>query len=196
MIRFRRGSWLAAGWAGLLLWNAGPAWAASGNADGTYTVTVTKVETTKDGTSFTTLFEGSQDINIAAANAGAVAASLASGVSLAPGTYTQVRVTIGGTLRLKGYVNNGATTIFTNGGADTAAFSTNSSAADTPGGTYAISSFAIPAANRTNTQSVTIIVPAGGSPPTARISFDTSGVITQSGGIPSVGAPSITMTSV
>jgi hypothetical protein len=60
-----------------------PAQAASGDADGTYTVTITKLELSTDGTTFVTVFEGSQAINIASANAGAVAAGLVSGVTLA-----------------------------------------------------------------------------------------------------------------
>ncbi|MBI3324887.1 MAG: hypothetical protein HYZ92_06365 [Candidatus Omnitrophica bacterium] len=174
----------------------GLAQAASGDAAGTYTVTVTKVEISKDGGStYTTLFSGSSDINIASVNAGAAAAGLVGGVILAPGTYDTIRVTIGGSLQLKGYVNNGSTTIYTNGGTDTGAFSTNTAAANTPGSDYATSTFTIPAGSRTSTSSVSIPVSPGASP-TVRVTFDTSGVITQSGGIPSVGAPSVTVTAV
>ena len=170
--------------------------AASGNADGTYTVTVTQVEVSKDGgTSYTTIFSGSQAINIASVDAGAVAASLASGAQLDVGVYTIVRVTIGSTLQLKGYVNNGATTIYTNGGSDTNGFSTNGAAANTPGSDYAVSSFTIPSANRTSSTtglSMTVTVTAG---PTVTVKFDTSSILTQAGGIPSVGAPVVTITS-
>ena len=180
------GMLLAAGWVSGVE-------AASGDAAGIYTVTVTKVEVSSDGGgTFTTIFDGSKAINIAAADAGAVAAGLASGAAVAPGTYNRVRTTIGATLLLKGYVNNGATTIYTNGGTDTGAFTTNNSAADAPGGTYTTSTFTIP--NRTSTMTVSIVVPSSGNA-TVRISFDTSGVITQSSGIPSVGAPTITVTS-
>ena len=170
--------------------------AASGNADGTYTVTVTQVEVSKDGgSSYTTIFSGSQSINIASVDAGAVAAGLASGAQLDVGVYTIVRVTIGATLQLKGYVNNGATTIYTNGGSDTNGFSTNGAAANTPGSDYAVSSFTIPAANRTSSTtglSMTVTVTTG---PTVTVKFDTSGILTQAGGIPSVGAPVVTITS-
>ena len=165
--------------------------AASGNADGTYTVTVTMVEVSKDsGTTYMTVFSGSQSINIASVSAGAVAAGLVSGVTMDVGTYDRIRVTIGSTLQLKGYVNNGATTIFTDG----STFSTNGAAADAPGGTYAVSSFAIPAGSRTSTTTVSIPVQPGGAP-TVSVAFDTSGVLTQSGGTPSVGAPTVTITS-
>lgn len=181
-------------WAGVTLcvmMRAGDAAAASGNADGTYTVTITKVEVSQDsGTTYTTIFSGSQDINIASVNAGAVAAGLANGVTVDSGTYNRVRVTIGSTLQLKGYVNNGATTIFTDG----STFSTNGAAADTPGGTYAVSTFTIPADSRVSVNTTSINIQQGGSP-TVAVAFDTSGVITQSGGTPSVGAPTVTISS-
>ncbi len=170
--------------------------AASGDADGTYQVTVTKVELSSNGGStFTTIFSGSQTINIAAVDAGAVAASLASGVALDSGTYTHVRVTLGATLLFKGYVNNGATTIYTDGGTDTGAFSTNGSAANTPGSDYAVGTITIPEANRTNTTTGLSITMRPGQSPTVQIKFDTSGVLTQSGGIPSLNPPTITITS-
>lgn len=165
--------------------------AASGNADGTYTVTVTMVEMSKDsGATYTTVFSGSQSINIASVSAGSVAAGLVSGVTMDAGTYDRVRVTLGSTLQLKGYVNNGGTTIYTDG----STFSTNGAAADTPGGAYAISTFTIPANSRTDINTVSIVVPPAGSP-TVNVTFDTSGVITQSGGVPSVGSPTVTVTS-
>lgn len=166
--------------------------AASGDADGIYTVTVTKVELSKDsGATFTTVFEGSQSINIASATAGAVAAGLVSGTALDAGTYTHVRVTIGSTLQFKGYVNNGATTLYTDGGTDTDAFSTNIAAASTPGGDYAVATFSIPSANRTDTTTGLSIQVLPGQARTVRIVFDTSSVLTQSGGIPSLSPPDV-----
>ncbi len=173
---------------------AGRAYAASGNADGVYTVTVTRVEISNDGGStFQTIFSGSQSINIASVSARATAASLANGVALAPGTYNRMRTTIGSTLSFKGYVNNGATTIYTSGGANSNAFSTNGAAANTPGNDYTTSTFTI--SNPTSTKTVTIVVSDGGAAPTIQVAFDTSSVLTQSGGIPSLGAPTITITS-
>ena len=174
---------------------AGAAWAASGNADGTYTVTITKTEMSTNGTTFVTLFEGSQAVNIASASAGATVAGLASGVKPPDGTYTTIRTTLGANLLLKGYVNNGGTTIFTNGGTDGAGFTTNSAAADAPGSTYAVSTFTIPVANRTATTTGVSIVMQGDAARTVTIKFDTSGVLTQSGGVPSVGAPTVTVTT-
>ncbi len=175
---------------------SGAAWceAASGNADGTYTVTVTQIEMSSDGGStYTTVFSGSQAINIASVSAGATAAGLVKAADLATGTYTRLRVTIGANLLLKGYVNNGSQTIFTNGGTGSDGFSTNTNAADTPGGTYATSTFTVPADNRINTMTVSIPVSRDVSA-TAVVKFDVSGVITQAGGIPSVGAPVVTVT--
>ena len=175
---------------------AGTAEAASGNADGTYTVTVTKIEMSKDaGATYVTVFSGSQAINIASASAGATAASLVSGVALAPGTYTHVRVTIGATMTAKGYVNISGSTWYTDGGTDSGAFSSNAGN-DTPGADYAISTFTIPEANRTTTDtSLSMTVRAGGAGPTCGVSFDTSGVIINNGGSPSLGAPTVTMSS-
>lgn len=171
-------------------------YAASGDAAGTYTVTVTKVEISNDGgTTYTTLFDGSTNINIASASAGAVAAGLVSGVALVPGVYNRVRVTIGANLLLKGYVNNGTTTIYTNGGTDTNGFANNNGGgADSPPNSgYDISTFTIPAGSRTNTFTVDINITPGGK--TVSISFDTSGVITQSGGTPSVSAPTVSIST-
>lgn len=187
---------IATGCMGLgLLWGTLEAQAASGDADGTFTVTVAQVEISKDGGgTYTTLFSGSQDINIAAADAGAVAAGLASGVALSPGTYNRIRVTLGSTLRIRGYVNNGAGTgtLYTNNDAD--GFDLNVAAINTPGGDYAVSTIAIPAANRVDTMVVSVVVPADGSAPTIRINFDTSGVLTASGNTPSLNDPTVTVT--
>lgn len=186
---------------GLLLagscWAAGvAAEAASGNADGTYTVTVTQVEVSKDGgATYSTVFSGSQAINIASVDAGAVAAGLVSGAVLDVGVYTVVRATIGATMQFKGYVNNGATTIYTDGGSDNDAFTTNGAAADTPGADYATSTFTIPSANRTNTTTGLSMTVTTASGPTVTLKFDTSGVLTQSAGVPFIGAPTVTITS-
>ena len=182
-------AWLASG--------LGLAEAASGDADGTYTVTVTKVEvSTNSGSTYTAVFSGSQAINIASATAGATAAGLVSGATLPPGTYNAVRATIGATLQLKGYLNISGSTWFTNGGADSNGFSVNAGVINTPGSTYAISTFTIPAANRTNTTSgMSMTVTESGAGPTCSIAFDTSGVITNNSGTPTIGAPTITITS-
>lgn len=180
---------------GLGVW-AGQTYAASGDADGTYTVPITRIEVSKDGgATFTTVFSGSTDINIAAANAGAVAAGLVSGKAIEPGTYNRVRVTIGDTLRVRGYVNSAGGNFFTNGQSDAAGFTFAAGTPDVPGGTYAISSFAIPAGNRVSTQTVSIVVPEKGAAGTCRVAFDTSGVLTAPGGLPQLGPPTVTVTS-
>ena len=191
--------WILVGWNLLtLMGGVGSAEAASGDAAGTYTVTITKTEVSKDGgLTYTTVFSGSTAVNIASASAGAAVAGLANGTALVPGTYTSVRTTIGATMQIKGYLNIAGSTWYTNGGADTAGFSVNTGVTNTPGTDYAISSFAIPVANRTSTQTgFSIVVATGGSAPTIRVAFDTSGVITNSGGTPTVGAPSVTITSI
>ena len=178
-------------WAGGL----GGVEAASGDADGTYTVTITKVEASKDGgTTYTTIFSGSQDINIASVSAGAVAAGLASGAALDVGTYDTVRVTLGATLLAKGYVNNAGNTVYTNGGTDGSASSTNGGVSDTPGSGYAASTYTIPAANRTNTTSGLSLVVQVGTSPTCTVKFDTSSVLSVVGGGVVPGAPVVTIT--
>lgn len=191
-------AWALLGWSLLgLVVGSGVAEAASGDADGTYTVTVTKIEMSRDGgTTFATVFSGSTAINIASVNAGAIAAGLVSGVALAPGTYTVVRTTIGSTLQIKGYLNISGSTWYTNGGSDANGFTVNSGVVSTPGASYAISTFTIPASNLTSSQTgLSMVVTSGGAAPTARVAFDTSGVITNSGGTPTIGPPSVTMTS-
>ena len=169
--------------------------AASGAADGTYTVTITKVEASQDsGTTYTTIFSGSQSINIASVSAGAVAAGLASGAALDVGTYDTVRVTLGATLLAKGYVNNAGDTVYTNGGTDGSASSTNGGVTDTTGSDYAISTYTIPVANRTNTTTGLSFVVQIGTSPTVTIKFDTSGVLSFSNGGVIPGAPIVTIT--
>jgi hypothetical protein len=169
--------------------------AASGDADGTYTVTITTVEVSQDsGTTYATIFSGSQDINIASVNAGAVAAGLASGAALGVGTYNTVRVTIGATLRAKGYANNAGDTVYTNGGTDGSGSSTNGGVTNTPGAGYAISTYTIPAANRINTTSGLSLSVQIGTSPTVTVKFDTSGVLSVVGGGIVPGAPVVTIT--
>ncbi|GEM_PF-6525094 len=193
-----RFAWAFVGWSFLcLVVGVGNAEAASGDADGTYTVTITKVEVSKDGgATFSTIFSGSSSINIASASAGAAVAGLANGVALAPGTYTAVRTTIGSTLQVKGYLNILGSTWYTNGGTDANGFTVNFGVTNTPGATYATSSFTIPSANLTSTQTgLSIVVTSGGGGPTVRVAFDTSSVISNSGGIPTIGAPGVAVTS-
>lgn len=193
-----RFAWVLIGWGLLgLVVGVGGAEAASGDADGTYTVTVTKIEMSRDGgTTFATVFSGSTAINIASVTAGATAAGLVSGAALAPGTYTVVRTTIGSTLLIKGYLNISGSTWYTNGGSDSNGFTVNAGVTSTPGSSYAISTFTIPPANLTSSQTgLSMVVTSGGAAPTCRVAFDTSGVITNSGGTPTIGAPGVTITS-
>lgn len=172
--------------------------AVSGAADGTYTVTITLIEVSKDGgTTYATLFSGSEAVNIASANAGATVAGLASAVDLEAGTYDTVRVTLGASLLLKGYVNFGTTTIYTNNDAD--GFDNNAGGGadrtDNGGTAYAVSTFTIPLANRTQLFTGLSLPVSRAAPRTCILTFNTSGVLTQSGGTPSVGAPSVSFSS-
>lgn len=192
------------GWVVLLGLVIGPGRteAASGDADGTYTVTVTKVEMSKNGgATYTTVFEGSRSINIASANAGAVAAGLVSGVILEPGVYDTVRVTIGPTMQFKGYVNNdnGTDTLYTDGDTETGSgesTSNNAGVLNTSGAGYAASTYTIPEANRTETDTGLSLKVETGKAMVVDIAFDTTGTATENAPntiIP--GDPTVTITS-
>lgn len=190
--------WIAVGLAGWLLGAATLAEAASGGADGTYTVTMTLIEVSQNGgASYTTLFSGSQVVNIASANAGATVAGLADSVELPEGTYDTVRVTLGSSLLLKGYVNFGTTTIYTNNDADGFDNNAGGGANRTDNGptAYAVSTFTIPVADRIQTITGLSLPVAKDKPRTCIVTFNTASVLTQSGGTPSVGAPSVTISS-
>ncbi len=193
----RRWTLNLAGLSAWLLVVAGSACAASSDADGTYTVTMTKIEISTDGSAFVTVFSGSSAVNIASASAGATVAGLVSGASVPPGTYNTVRVTLGANLLVKGYRNISSRTYYTQGGTDTNGFT--SVAGDDQASSqsnYTISTFTIPAGNRLNTLTIpSFTVKEGGAPNTVNVSFDTSGVITEVNSAPSVGAPTVSVTS-
>lgn len=170
------------------------------DADGIYTVTITQIELSKDsGASYTTVFSGSQAVNIASANAGATVAGLVSAVELAAGTYDRVRTTLSATLLAKGYVNNGANTSYTDGGTETGAGESTSLIAgnnNTTAADYAASTYTIPEVNRVNVVTFNSPVTVSkGTEKTCIVSFDTSGVLSLSGGAVVPGAPLVTVAS-
>lgn len=183
---------VCAAWLGL----AAPAGAATGSGGGqAYKVTVTTVETSSDGGStYTMLFSGSQEMDIAAANAGAVAASLVSGVQLSPATYNRIRVTIGATMKAKGYVNISGVTHYTSGGTDAGAFSQAAGNDSPPSSGFVESTFTVPSGNRTSVDTVSIVVTPTNAP-TVKVAFNTAGVFINSGGNPSLGPPTVTITT-
>ena len=180
----------------MVLWGAlwcGTVSAGSTDADGTYTVTVTLVEASQDGgATYTTLFSGSQAINIAAVNAGALAAGLVSGVDIPVGTYNRIRVTIGATLLAKGYVNSGGSTFYTNGGSNGSGTSSVAGNDNTTSSTYAASTYAIPSGDRVSTFTVSILVKQG-TAATTRVNFNTAGVFSLNGTVVVPGAPSVSI---
>lgn len=157
-----------------------PVRAGSGDADGIYTVDITKIEISSDsGSNYTTIYSGSSQVNIASASAGATVAGLASGVPMPPATYNAVRSTVGSSLLFKGYVTSGGTTYYTDGGTDGGAFS--GVAGSSPGSDYATSTFTIDAGSRTQTETGLSIVCSKGVTPTVTVEFDTSSVLSVSG---------------
>lgn len=169
--------------------------ATTGNAD-VYNVTVRMIEFSTDGTNFVTAFQGSTVIDIASVAAGSTAAGLVSGGAVPPGNYTNIRVTIGSTVGVRGFVNNGGTTVYTDGGTDAAAF-TGVGGNNSPGTDCATSTFTVPANTRVSTDAVSFTVnPADGPPSsTVTISFDTSTVIATDGAGATLNEPVVTMTT-
>lgn len=184
----------------LLAWSLGwlvcasqAAEAAGGSGGGqVYKVTITTIEISTDGGStYTTLFSGSQEIDIAGVDAGAVAAGLVSGADLPDGTYNTVRATVARTIKVKGYRNIGGTTYYTNGQSDSNAFSTRSGTDNPPtDSTFAESTFDI-GGPASETKTGLAIVMSQESSPIVTVKFNTAGVVTESGGLPSIGAPTV-----
>lgn len=76
-----------------------------------FKVTVTKMEIF-NGTSFVTIFTGSSQLDLVAA-AGTSAFPGISALTLAAGTYTQIRVTFSNTFTFRGSLASGGTTYYT-----------------------------------------------------------------------------------
>jgi hypothetical protein len=196
----RRQGWVAGGLAlGLLA-----AWpgveAGTTDADGTYTVTITQIEISKDaGANYATLFSGSQAVNIASENAGATVAGMASGVELDAGSYDRARVTLDATLLAKGYVNSGGSTFYTDGGTETGAGESTSQIAglnNTTAADYAVSTYTIPVADRTQVVTFTSPVTVNkDNPRTVIVTFNTAGVLSLNVVVVVPGAPSVSVSS-
>ena len=198
----RGGCWWWHWGVGALAWLAALPGAEAGttDADGTYTVTITRIELSKDsGATYTTVFSGSQAVNIASASAGATVAGLASGVELDPGSYDRSRVTLDATLLVRGYVNSGSTTFYTDGGTETGLGESTSQIAglnNTTAADYAISTYTIPVTDRT--QIVTFTTPVAvtkDNPKTVIVTFNTAGVLSLNGTVVVPGAPSVSVSS-
>ncbi|HOX22941.1 MAG TPA: DUF4382 domain-containing protein [Elusimicrobiales bacterium] len=96
--------------------------AAAGNPS-TYKVTIKKVQLKKTDGTWVTIAEPNQELDIAAANAGAVAGSMMSDSAVPAGNYVNFRVVVGKTMSVKGSDSASATCVGThytkNGGAIT-----------------------------------------------------------------------------
>lgn len=91
------------------------------NSISKYEVTVTKVEFSKDGgSSWHTVFEGSETMDIASVDFDAKVKTFVSGFSLEEGTYTKCRLTVSGTFVINGSViySDGETIYYTMQGTD------------------------------------------------------------------------------
>lgn len=86
-----------------------------------YKVTLKKLEvSTNGGTTWITLKEADQEMDIASVTAGQVAAGYVSNAALPVGTYNRMRVTISATFKMQGfaYYNTNDRTYFTTAGGD------------------------------------------------------------------------------
>lgn len=75
---------------------------AGSEVDGTYTVTMKKIEISEDGSTWVTLGEQTQSFNIASGSAGASIGSYISNSSVPVGTYNYLRITQSRTITIKG----------------------------------------------------------------------------------------------
>lgn len=148
-----------------------PALALANGPANVYKVTIAKFEMF-NGTSWITILDGaSTTIDIASANAGAVAGSFLAGQNIPDGTYTQVRVTPSATFSIKG--NDGSRyTTAANGPNDGCVYSASAAA-------VAECSVTIPdgVTAGTTVLSQGITVTAGVPSHKVRVSFDTSAAI-------------------
>lgn len=159
----------------------------------TYQVTITKFEL-NNGTSWVTVSSGnSTTIDIAAVNAGAVAGTFFSGLSVPDGTYTQVRVTISPTFTISGNVGANYTTATLSNGVCVTTTTAASEAACTmsvPGG--------LPAPTPDNLPT-TLTVTNGVPSHKIRVTFNVNNAITDDNAPPGTaipGNPTVTMAMV
>jgi len=75
---------------------------AGSEVNGTYTITIKKIEISQDGSNWVTIGEGSRSFNIASGRVGAQIGSYASNSSIPSGTYRYVRNTLSRTITIKG----------------------------------------------------------------------------------------------
>ncbi len=81
--------------------------------DGTYTVTMKKVEISQDNSTWVTLAEGEKSFNIASKAVGETIDSYISNVAVPAGTYNYLRITQSRTITIQGQGSNGGTTYYT-----------------------------------------------------------------------------------
>lgn len=148
-----------------------PALALANGPANVYKVTIAKFEMF-NGTSWITILDGaSTTIDIASANAGAVAGSFLAGQNIPDGTYTQVRVTPSATFSIKG--NDGSRYTTAAKGPNGGCVYSASAAAETE--CSVTISDGVTATTTTLSQAITIT--AGVSSHKVRVSFDTSTAI-------------------
>ena len=132
-----------------------------GNADGTYIVTISKIEISQDNSTWITLGEGAQQFNIASLTVGTDFSNYVSNTSITAGTYKYVRVTVSRTIQIKGSGTNGGNVYYT-----------TAATVSLGGGSLGIAS----AANdNTNYATSTIVIPSSASSPDPNETLQISG---------------------
>lgn len=122
-----------------------------GNADGTYIVTISKIEISQNNSTWITLGEGAQVFNIASLTVGTDFSNYVSNTSITAGTYKYVRVTVSRTIQIKGSGTNSGNVYYT-----------TAATVSLGGGSLGVAS----AANdNTNYATSTIVIPSSASSP-------------------------------
>jgi hypothetical protein len=167
------------------------AYAATGPAS-VYKVTITQFEL-YNGTSWVTVSDGSSTtLDIASVNAGAVAGTFFSGLSVPDGSYTQVRVTISNTFTISGRVGSN----YTNGQISNGICATTATAADEAACTVTVPGGLPPA--QPDALPTTLTVTSGVPSHKIRVTFNVDNAIDDSGvgGLFFPGTPAVTMTMI
>lgn len=180
------------GFLGIVIFSLPLGYAETGNPS-VYKVTVQRIELSADGgTTYTTVFSGSSELDIASANAGQVAGNFVSDIKIADGLYNRLRVTISATFKIKGSVvlnaDNRRYYTLANGTASLVAANEVEATITAPVNISPTGTF-------TSVDTVSITV-ANGKSGVIRVAFDTQGTINLllAGGTFFPGAPVVTTT--
>ncbi|NCO74356.1 MAG: hypothetical protein COW11_06535 [Candidatus Omnitrophica bacterium CG12_big_fil_rev_8_21_14_0_65_43_15] len=149
------------GMAGFVYANPGDSNNFYGNADGTYIVTISKIEISQDNSTWITLGEGAQQFNIASLTAGTDFSNYVSNTSITAGAYKYVRVTVSRAIQIKGSGTNSGHVYYT-----------TAATVSVDGGSLGVASAAD---DNTNYAIATIVIPSSASSPDPNEALEVSG---------------------